>query len=1405
MLSEKNKAKLIEAFTALPTLERRLIALKAICFQYTQRNSEKSFIDIVIKTGVADESGKPLTANKYQDCLSRLKQMGISQSKSELSIAKELHHDFLVLLSKPEMDWVCRVVDNIYGSKIPDFADLYNQRTHFYENSIQIRARLMRAIYANEADYFISHPHSIPYCTKLIVYLEDILAEAPVTMEWLKSREETIQLFICVTLLAHYYCEASYNARRKDIVTFFCEHSFDKVNHDFLHYYSSIIHLSKGDINKSSAHCARIQDKKSGFSLVANASIAFLTSQFELAVTLYRKAIPALRKQYGSRSYYLDNIQGLLHNFCMAYVGQELLQVDTNIEQYYKYAENRMAMPMLITYELLPLFKVIEQGNHKDVNRRLINFREKSHDKIPPHPLAIAVYHLLGYMTNKQYVHQHQNDIDASLQECISKNHLLAAHILYELLGITEQHQKEATAFFQQSAIKLKLLDLIYVKEAWEYSFQALEGLLLEESNVITASKSKRLLWLLNPDKQTVEVIEQSLTKNGQWSAGRAVSFKKLKYYHQYEQFNYLTTDDKRVIDCLIHSYDAWHDDYYKFDPYRTFLALVGNRNIAHHQNREVSIELIHGEPELYIEENKKGYHLSLSHWLAEAGVIIEPESLSRYRVIDFSQSFANIGKVLTKKGLSIPTDAKEKVLRVIQHAKRDIKIHIGIKDIDIPEIAGDPTPCIQFLPIKEGLKATLWVRPASQGTYCKVAQGKEKLMTLVMENGNEKRARIIRDFSLEKNNLQMLFKHCPSLVLHEIEPGEYDIDNPEEALEVLSELQEYASLHPLVIEWPQGQTFKIRQRLFAGNLSLKIKSDSNWFEYEGKVQLHDGEVLLMEELLESIETQSYGRFVRLGNGEFIELTSQLKKQLSLLHAVSDGNRINPLGSQVLSDIAEAAENTLFDEGWQTHLQKIKAMKNYAPKLPSTLQASLRDYQMEGFQYLSRLTNWGIGACLADDMGLGKTIQTITLLLERAKNGAALVIAPTSVSFNWVEELNKFAPTLNVYDLRTDNRAALIESAGQFDVIICSYGLLHHNDELLTEKQWETIVLDEAQAIKNPQTQRWKTVMRLKGKNRIALSGTPIENHLGELWSIFSFINPGLLGSIKSFQNKYSSPIETSQSPEKIQGLKALVSPYILRRIKSEVLKELPPKTEQIIHIEPTAEEMAFYEALRRRAEERMNEFMEENNRIAVLAEITKLRQACCDSSLVDASLSIENSKLNTFIETVRNIIDNGHKALVFSQYVSFLQIVKKRIEKENISYQYLDGSTSPVQRKKSVELFQSGEGDLFLLSLKAGGSGLNLTAADYVIHLDPWWNPAVEDQASDRAYRIGQERPVTIYRLIMQNTIEEKIIQLHQKKRNLASELLSGQGVSGKLSNDDLINLILPAAYAREVDHQTA
>lgn len=1374
MLSVAKRDSFCQTFKTLTKLERQIIGLKIICCQF---NHERLFITTIIESGAANDDGVRFSEKSYRALHLLLDKLGFIQNKGDFSIRFDLHHDLLLLMSEDEMKWVHEMVTHLYKD------------TGYYYNAPagKERAFLMIGIYQNKPAQFILEQDNPIYGNWLVHIICDIFKSSSINLVWLQSRHKVIREYICVALLGHYYANHVPIENSSAIYNIFIKNRLENTNHDYLQYYSAIIHLSTGNIEAAQAYCARIQNDKSGYLFALQASFAFLEMDFNLAGKLYKKALAGLRKQTETSSYYFDNILGVFHAFCVAYMEKNVKQLTTNATNYNKFSDGYWAMPMSESYWLFHIMSLVEGGNQKDAKHELqssINANEFAH------PLLTALYQLTSYMTNKEHLAQHQDALYQQMQHSIQHNQTLATHMLYELLAKTDKYQQEASAYFDVSPIKLRILNFIQVKETWEYSFQALEGLLVDDNQA--ATKSKRLLWLIDPDKHLVDVVEQSLSKSGQWSHGRAVSLNKLKHHINEPHFNYLSTQDKLVITAIEEEDNDWRGVSYVFSPYHCFLALVGHPLIAHCQNRSVSIELVRGEPELHIEENKQGYHLSLSHFLPKAGLIIEPESLNKYRVIDFSNAFANIGNVITKKGLTVPANAKDKVLNVIQHAKRDIKIHVGIKDLDIPEIAGDATPCIQLLPLNEGIRATLWVKPlANHGSYFKIAQGKESFLTLILENGVETRKRVQRHFTTEKKNQKALLAQCPSLSQHEYDVGEYEIESPEDVLEALSELQQYATTQPLSIEWPQGQSFKIKQRVNGQNLSLNISSQNNWFEYDGKMTLDDGEVLYMQELLQSLDTKAYGRFVRLGNGEFIELTSQLKKQLSLLHAISDEQKINPLGAQVLSDIAAQAENTVFDAGWTSHLKKIKTMRNHAPDVPSTLQAKLRDYQTEGYQHLSRLTHWGIGACLADDMGLGKTVQTIALLLERAKHGASLVIAPTSVCFNWMEELNKFAPTLNALDLRKDDRASLIKNAGKFDVIICSYGLLQHNDDLLTDKSWETIVLDEAQAIKNAQTQRWKTVMKLKSQGRIALSGTPIENHLGELWSIFSFINPGLLGSIKHFQNKYSIPIETKQSPDRIHALRALVQPYILRRLKSEVLKELPPKTEQTIHVELTEQEATFYEALRRSTEERMKDLLAENDRIRVLAEITKLRQACCDSSLVDSTLKLENSKLNAFIETIKNIIENGHKALVFSQFVSFLDIIKQRIEAENIAYQYLDGSTSAPKRKKAVEAFQNGEGDLFLLSLKAGGSGLNLTAADYVIHMDPWWNPAVEDQASDRAHRIGQERPVTIYRFVMRNTIEEKIIALHEHKRNLANELLSGQGVSGKLSNDDLMDLI--------------
>jgi SNF2 family DNA or RNA helicase len=535
------------------------------------------------------------------------------------------------------------------------------------------------------------------------------------------------------------------------------------------------------------------------------------------------------------------------------------------------------------------------------------------------------------------------------------------------------------------------------------------------------------------------------------------------------------------------------------------------------------------------------------------------------------------------------------------------------------------------------------------------------------------------------------------------------------------------------------------------------------------------------------------GRFLPLGENQFLALTESFKKRLQELNALSESNSkdgvcVNQLAAAILAELASEAGDVQSDAAWQTHLKKISGLADYVPKLPSTLQAELRDYQLEGFQWLSRLAHWGVGACLADDMGLGKTVQTLAVLLERAPHGPALVVAPISVAMNWQSEVARFAPTLRV---RAYNQQRSLNDLNAFDLVIASYGMLQQDTEAFSQVEWNTVVLDEAQVIKNAATKRSQAAMALKADFRIIASGTPVENHLGELWNLFRFINPGLLGSKERFTEKFSNPIERGDKLARTH-LKRLIQPFILRRTKTQVLSELPARTEITLQVELSEQERHLYEALRQEALDKIEHMSPEQGKsMQVLAEITKLRRFCCHPQLVVKGSSVAGSKLAVFAAVTEELLDNNHKALVFSQFVDHLAIVRAWLEEKGIGYQYLDGSTPAQERKRRVDAFQAGQGDIFLISLKAGGTGLNLTAADYVIHLDPWWNPAVEDQASDRAHRMGQLRPVTIYRLVTQQTIEDKIIALHAQKRDLADSLLEGGDASAKLDTAALLRLL--------------
>jgi superfamily II DNA or RNA helicase len=528
------------------------------------------------------------------------------------------------------------------------------------------------------------------------------------------------------------------------------------------------------------------------------------------------------------------------------------------------------------------------------------------------------------------------------------------------------------------------------------------------------------------------------------------------------------------------------------------------------------------------------------------------------------------------------------------------------------------------------------------------------------------------------------------------------------------------------------------------------------------------------------------GSFVRLDDGGWGELPKAwlAEHKAAALRLLAARDESDIASAQALADIEEVCDS--LNVPCPTYFQTLRdALGNVeriadAP-LPDDLHAELRSYQRTGVNWLAFLREHNLGALLADDMGLGKTLQAMCVM-----KGRTLVVAPTSVLYAWEEQLARFRPQLRVCRYHGPNRKLDLSA----DLVITTYALVRLDIEALEATQWDTIVLDESQTIKNPDSQVARATYRLRGAFKVNLSGTPVENSLEDLWSQFHFLNPGLLGNRKEFEESFAEKVRGGDAGA-AQALRKRVAPFMLRRMKRDVALELPPKTEVVLECELDAQERVVYDGvLAASRSEVMANLAEEKDLLSVFEVLLRLRQACCHQALVPGHGGApSSSKVRLLVESLRRSIDQGHRALVFSQWTSFLDLVEPALQEEGISWSRIDGST--VDRDGVMRGFQQPDGpSVLLLSLKAGGVGLNLTAADHVYILDPWWNPAVEDQAADRAYRIGQENPVIVHRLVARDTIEERVLSLQAQKRGLLAAAVGDSPGLG-LTREDIVRLI--------------
>ena len=529
--------------------------------------------------------------------------------------------------------------------------------------------------------------------------------------------------------------------------------------------------------------------------------------------------------------------------------------------------------------------------------------------------------------------------------------------------------------------------------------------------------------------------------------------------------------------------------------------------------------------------------------------------------------------------------------------------------------------------------------------------------------------------------------------------------------------------------------------------------------------------------------------FYKTKNNNYLDLKDKtVIRILNILDSldISDDNITIDKNNMLYINESLKNQGTAFDKGEETIKEIDKGLSNRQQReVPDDLNAKLRNYQVEGFNWLNEIANLKVGGILADEMGLGKTIQIIAFLLSQ-KGKKSIVITPTSLIYNWRDEFNKFAPSLNVGIIHGDKKNRVVMMEKDFDVIVTTYGLIKNDYEYYKEKEFDFCIIDEAQNIKNSKAQNTKYVKAIKAGCRIALSGTPMENNLMELWSIFDYIMPGYLLSEEKFKEKYLKE-------DMYDELKELIKPFILRRLKKDVIDELPNKIEKKFMVEMEENQKAVYQSYIKEVRQKL--YSGEDNKITVFSYLTKLRQLCLDPSLILDDYVGRSAKIEAALNIVNMAIAENRKVLIFSQFTSVLQKLGSELSEKNIGYLYLDGSTKANKRVEMVKEFNESEDlKIFLISLKAGGTGLNLTSSDLVLHFDPWWNPAIEDQATDRAHRIGQQNIVEVIKLIAKDSVEENIIRLQEDKRELINKVISGEeigsNVIGKLSRDEIIDL---------------
>ena len=1007
--------------------------------------------------------------------------------------------------------------------------------------------------------------------------------------------------------------------------------------------------------------------------------------------------------------------------------------------------------------------------------------------------------------------------------------------------GLLEKFQKcglaalssWAESAFELAAGKVPAATFLFEppQARWREALTAISALGQNSNRTRTAAASRqqtRIVWQLELQQQRLESItpfEQKMGLRG-WNKARPMPLRRLLRPEK------LPSHDLKVAHCVrLERYQ----NQAVLDRAQAAMALVGHPSVVLSTDPDQAVEVVEGSAEIEVieqggywrlrlipdpwvigtgkrgarrsahdddtDEGDESPHYSDTHYDQEQNALAALRFVvagNRVRLIRFTPSQLRVAQ-LVRDGLAVPVQARAE----LQAAMASLSVHFQVHselDLQAREVLVTGRLRAEVEPLERGVRMRLVVAPLGEaGPRIPPGEGRENFVALLAGETLKARRDLKAEQAIERDIGAAL--DLAGIAWNRGVDGDRsvrELPEPDAALALVELLAGALAKGQWIdgIDWPKGKPLKV-QAVVSKQLRARVKSVGQWLELSGELSTSDGDVVAMQFLIEQVSTNR-SRFVALGEGRYLALTERLREQIADL---ADLSSIQKNGSFRLAQsagawlVSQGKESPIeFDRRTTERLERWQAAYSQDIEIPGNLLAQLRPYQEDGVRWALRLAQADFGALLADDMGLGKTVQALAVLLARAPIGPALVVAPTSVCENWLIEAQRFAPSLNIVKLSQAEREASIAAAKPNDVIVCSYGLLVQHSEQLEAIEWATLIADEAQAVKNTNTARARSLGALNARFRLAATGTPVENRLDELWSIMQFINPGLLGSSQQFNARFAVPIERDRNPDQLRKLRRLIAPFLLRRTKAEVLADLPARTETYQPVVLESREQAHYEALRRNALQTAESVVSERgaqSQLQILAQLMRLRRAACDPRLVTPEFGAPGAKIQQILALGDELVANRHKTLIFSQFTDFLDLIRAALSTAGHSLQTLDGSTPERQRAQRVAAFQAGEGDFFLISLKAGGFGLNLTAADYVVIADPWWNPAAEDQAMGRAHRIGQTRPVTAYRLVAQGTIEERIVELHRDKRALADGLLEGGQAQALPGVQDLLELM--------------